>query len=293
MSSAEPDVRAREGVPSASVPVAPIVLIEGFPGLPWTSAAIGPDDLRFSSMVRNDLTGFIYLIDARETVGGESRQALAIRRQHQAGNAISHSLRINGVLYLSNARQTEIDLGAADRGLQLGFDIPFQFERHGSPFVAHTRLVGWFLRPVDPPAPTHGPGVFASGRPVLWDSSIFHDVSGKRVSRDAPEVVSWLWEAAHGHLPLPILPGFANLLPTEPGVFRSSASGAIVQGALCSSLFEPGGFTVLDQADLAAIMGYPHYPRGWSEMRDLLPVPVARSLLLYAVRIGRQLQSPV
>ena len=143
----------------------------------------------------------------------------------------------------------------------LGLHTTFSQDSLGSP------LVGWVSLSVYCPKgkslshlePLYGPTAppLQSGAPPLWATSPLERTlvfKGKTIERNNPVLTKYLQASMQGTHPLPLQAGLPNELPNEPIVLTSE--GNDYKGYIASSPKDPGQFMVLDQVDLASILGY-------------------------------------
>lgn len=180
---------------------------------------------------------------------------------------------------LASKTEVCVVLGSTWMGDQRVYSkMPFCAERYGSLVIQHTTLycVGLDLVSFKP---THGPGVVGDqGRPVLWSKETFNGL-GDFVGRDDEIVISAIYEAIQGKIPLWFEPGFPGLIPDVPRSFKT-LDGSNFDGVLCSSASRPGGWVVLRDEDLLTLLGY----RGmgvssWAELKMVMPFQAAAHLI--------------
>lgn len=155
----------------------------------------------------------------------------------------------------------------------------------GSPFVD----LRAFLLPVDavPFRPVYGAG---TDRPILRTSS-FSGV-GRVIHRDDPQVSDNHRRICAGTDGGPI----GWIRPGFPAIIHLSdwhVDGRTVRGALASSVDRPGGFVVLEAADLVRVMGYePVVDPSESDLVGLVPYECLCRLLDWSEQTLSESMSP-
>jgi hypothetical protein len=137
----------------------------------------------------------------------------------------------------------------------------------------------WTPSNVDLPKPTHGPGAPMA----LWERGPFLGL-GKMVSRDDSDVMAYRARSFQGEGPMVVQPGFPFLVPVQPHVFHT-LHGSKVEGMLCASLDNPGGFCVLTCEDVLRLIGHPGQVP-WDQLQNLIGVQAGAQLLRWLARIA-------
>lgn len=140
-------------------------------------------------------------------------------------------------------------------------------EGFGSPFVRWYEGQCYSVQPVSAPVPDYGPEapLDGDGMPVMWDLRSFAGL-GTPVS-----------SSAVAGLPQ-ITPGVAAVLPDELAVVEG------MSGIVCSSPQDRGCFSLLSREEVICLLGYDYVTMEdvtWDQVRDLLPVHLARAILLW------------
>lgn len=136
-----------------------------------------------------------------------------------------------------------------------------ELSRLGHPLFCRLR-VGVYRKKLSHATPPDAPVLYGPGSTTepwrkhdikLWPKTRFFG-RGTKVWREDHAVVESISRSMRGHGAVPVQPGFPFALSDSPQTFFSIHDDP-VQGVLCASSLNPGGWVVLTEEDLSFILG--------------------------------------